>query len=133
MKLNEVLNKDQRSERFSGKRKRTESPEVVGCHQARRSVIQSRSELVPLESNLNDSDEDTQLHIVRPKVDKNLMKGTKSEREFLTDVCLLRMAREVVANRRVSLDVVANRGVSSSLLREIQHRHLLFHVLRFPQ
>ena len=103
MKLSEVLNRDQRSERFSRKRKRTESPESsVGSQQAvpsllkqpRRSVIQARSELFPVESNLNQSDEDTQLHIDRPKVAKNLMKRAKNEGDLFTDGCMLGMIRD---------------------------------------
>ena len=107
MKLSEVLNRDQRSERFSGKRKRKESPEIIGdpaggqtavsslMKQPRRSVIQARSELFPVEeSNLNESDEHTQLHINGPKVDKTLMKRAKSGGDIFTDVCMLGMVRD---------------------------------------
>ena len=99
MKLGEVLNRDQRSERFSGKRKRTEmeSPESIAgpvaatqrqavksqdlMEQPRRSVIWARSELFRVEPDL--SDEENLLHIALPRVETNLMKRAASEEDFL--------------------------------------------------
>ena len=99
MKLGEVLNRDQRSERFSGKRKRTEmeSPESIAgpvaatqrqavksqdfMEQPRRSVIWARSELFRVEPDL--SDEENLLHIaLPPRVETNLMKRAASEEDF---------------------------------------------------
>ena len=127
MKLSEVLNRDQRSKRFSGKRKRKESPEIIevpaGCQQAvsslmkqpRRSVIQARSELFPVESNLNESDEHTQLHIDGPKVDKTLIKRAKSGGDIFTDVCVLGMVREEEKEliwRQIYLHKKFNKGIT---------------------
>ena len=127
MKLSEVLNRDQRSKRFSGKRKRKESPEIIevpaGCQQAvsslmkqpRRSVIQARSELFPVESNLNESDEDTQLHIDGPKVDKTLIKRAKSGGDIFTDVCMLGMVRDEEKEliwRQIYLHKKFNKGIT---------------------
>ena len=99
MKLSEVLNRDQRSKRFSGKRKRTgmESPESIAGpvaasqHQdvkspdltetPRRSVIWARSELSGVEPDL--SDVENLLDIAIPKVEINLMKRAASEEDFL--------------------------------------------------
>ena len=126
MKLSEVLSRDQRSERFNGKRKRTESPESIGGpvgsqqavaspEQPRRSVIQARSELFRVESDLNQSDEDTQFHVDQPKVDRNLMKRVESEGDFLTDVHMLGMARDeekALIWRQIYLHKKFNKGIT---------------------
>ena len=126
MKFSEVLSRDQRSERFSGKRKRKESSEIIGgpagCQQAvsslmkqpRRSVIQARSELFPVESNLNESDEDTQLHIDGPKVD-NLIQRARSGGDIFTDVCMLGMVRDEEKEliwRQIYLHKKFNKGIT---------------------
>ena len=128
MKLSEVLSRDQRSERFSGKRKRTESPEILegsaGSQQAvsspslmeqpRSSVIQARSELSQVESYLNQTDEDTQLHIDGPRVDNNLMKEATREGDFLKDVCMLGMVRNEEKEliwRQIYLHKKFNKGI----------------------
>ena len=72
------------------------SPALV--EEPRRSVIQARSELFRIESDLNQSDEDTQMHIDQPKVEKNLMKRVEREGDFLTDVRMLGMARDEEKN-----------------------------------
>ena len=79
-----------------------ESPEIIGgpvgsqhpvMEQTRRSVIQARSESVQVQSDLNQSDDDNPLHIHVPKMGKNLIKHAESKEGILTDVYLLKMAR----------------------------------------
>ena len=104
MKLSEVLSKDQRSARFSGKRKRNEgrenlespieqrsaqSPLSIGEELPRRSVIRARSELFPntppIKPESNQSDEENSHCIEEQRNDKNMMKRVVSEGGFLTD------------------------------------------------
>ena len=126
MKLSEVLNRDQRSERFKGKRKRTEmeSPEIIGgpvgsqhpvMEQTRRSVIQARSESFQVQSDLNQSDDDNPLHIHVPKMGKNLIKHAESKEGILTDVYLLKMARNEEKEliwRQIYLHKKFNKGIT---------------------
>ena len=89
------------------------SPALV--EEPRRSVIQARSELFRIESDLNQSDEDTQMHIDQPKVEKNLMKRVEREGDFLTDVRMLGMARDEEKEliwRQIYLHKKFNKGIT---------------------
>ena len=83
--------------------------------QPRRSVIRPRSELFRVESDQNQSEEDTRLHTDQPKGDKNLMKRTESKGDLLTDVCMLGIARDEEKEliwRQIYLHKKFNKGIT---------------------
>ena len=101
-----------------------ESPEIIGgpagsqqdvMEQPRRSVIHKRSESFQVDTDLNQSDDNDLQHIDQPKVDKNLMKHAESEEGILTDVYLLKMARNEEKEliwRQIYLHKKFNKGIA---------------------
>ena len=101
-----------------------ESPEIIGgpvgsqhpvMEQTRRSVIQARSESFQVQSDLNQSDDDNPLHIHVPKMGKNLIKHAESKEGILTDVYLLKMARNEEKEliwRQIYLHKKFNKGIT---------------------